>query len=215
IVSHNIRSLRAHINQVTSDLFYLSASVVLLFSETTWTVSRSPETFDIRGFTMTARADNANSSIPSAIGACCYIKNSLLSQGGDIINDAIFLTEPNYSVSVALSSLSLDVYASIYAIPDTSVTLIMRALLFIVNRPYNDIVIGGDFNVDFGADSRHLVKKRSILQFMSDNGMKSPLNVAFTTQRGTFIDNIFCTALVIDSGTYVSFKSDHEPLFIK
>lgn len=52
--------------------------------------------------------------------------------------DSLFLSESDYSVSVALVYLSPTIYASMYTIPTTSVQLIFQALRFITERLYNN-----------------------------------------------------------------------------
>ncbi|KAG1110135.1 hypothetical protein G6F42_015430 [Rhizopus arrhizus] len=101
VLSHNIQSLRAHLDQVSSDLVYNSASV-LLFSET-WTVHNSPETFQLPGFELVSRSENVQRAAPSATGACCYVNENMLGQRECMTTDSIFLVEGSRSISVALS----------------------------------------------------------------------------------------------------------------
>lgn len=124
VLSHNIQSLRAHLDQVSSDLVYNSASV-LLFSET-WIVHSSPETFQLPGFELVSRSDNVQRAAPSATGACCYVDENMLVQRESIMtNDSIFLVEGSRSISVALVSVnSKKLLASVYMSPNAPTVLL-------------------------------------------------------------------------------------------
>ncbi|EPB86567.1 hypothetical protein HMPREF1544_06641 [Mucor circinelloides 1006PhL] len=200
VLSHNIiQSLRAHLDQVSSDLVYNSASV-LLFSET-WTVHNSPEAFQLPGFELVSRSDNVQRAAPSAAGASCsYVNENMLGQRESMTTDLIFRVEGSRSISVALVNVNSKLFASVYTSPNAPIALIMESLRFIVQHPRTSLFIGGDFNVDFGPNAADVAAKKSeILSFMTAKQLHSLFENISTSQNGIFIDNVFTNAQVARS----------------
>lgn len=72
--------------------------------------------------------------------------------------------------------------------------------------------IAGDFNTDF----KQVSGTNSITNLFSQYGLSStlPTSITTTTERGSYIDNIFTNLECIEAGRYMSFTSDHDPLFL-
>lgn len=210
IISHNVQSLRAHIDQIRNDHVYLTADVILLAE--TWTLPNN-EDYRLDRFSLLSRCDG-QSSVPKPVDACCYVKNEFIGNRAFKVENKMFSQRnTNHSVCTSIVHIENEVFCSIYCSPNTSITVIMQALDFIVDRSYIFMTIAGDFNVDFDTDNG---KKTSIMRFMAENNLRSTLQqsaLKSTTTRSTFIDNIFTNRTVIKSGMYISFTSYHEPLY--
>ena len=209
ILSHNVQSLRAHIDQIQRDQVYINSDIILLCE--TWTLPNN-EVFELDNFILASRQDGQTGN-PKPIGSCCFINNTFLNNR-TYTSDSKYFQDRNCSVSVSLVVIDSSLFASVYCSPNASTDIILEALQFILDHPHGSVTIGGDFNVDFASYSS---KKSSIVNLLSQYNLTSPLmdTVTSTTKKNTFIDNIFTSNQVIDSGKYVSFTSYHEPLWIK
>ncbi|CEP17045.1 hypothetical protein [Parasitella parasitica] len=210
IISHNIQSLRAHINQVVNDQTYL-LSDILLFSET-WTLPNG-ESYQIPGFTLASRIDGPLDVGPSAVGSCCFVSNRLASQIS-ATSSRMFVRQ-NSSVSISTVTVLDTLYCSIYASPNALIHLILEALTFAVSS--TDVqfyVIAGDFNVRFDRYTEY--RTQMIIQFLRAKNIRSslPADIESTTKDSTFIDNIFTNRPPRSSGRYLSLTSTHEPLWL-
>ncbi|OAD76139.1 hypothetical protein PHYBLDRAFT_166110 [Phycomyces blakesleeanus NRRL 1555(-)] len=218
LISHNVQSLRAHINQITSDQVYLTSDIILC--NETWTLPNNEE-YDIPNFTMISRIDS-HSTNARVSGSCCYIRSSLLPSTNNSNDDSLvyttssrmFIDEAGGSTSISLFILSSSLYCSIYVSPLCQLNTLTEALEFVVSHTYMHITIAGDFNVAFTKES---IKKTTLLQFMNNRNMTTtlPNTIQSTTSQNTLIDNIFSTMPVLDSGRYISLTSYHSPLWAK
>ncbi|KAG2192949.1 hypothetical protein INT47_004688 [Mucor saturninus] len=209
VISHNVQSLNAHLNQIINDPVYLSSDIILL--NETWTLPT--DNFQIPGFQLKSSL-NCSDSTRKPIGSCCYVSDSLV---GDFSSSSRLFTN-NYNtstISVSIVIVTLTLYCSIYASPDSnqSPDMFLEALSFITEHDYIYIVIAGDFNLNFYQDSP---KSTTVTSFLNQLGIKSslPESVRSTTKQHTFIDNIFTNQAIIDSGRYISFTSHHDPLWL-
>ncbi|MEG1463193.1 MAG: ATP-binding domain-containing protein, partial [Anaerorhabdus sp.] len=144
IISHNVQSLRAHINQIRKDNVYLSSNIIML--QETWTLDNN-EDYTIDGFYMISRID-APGSQPKPVGSCIYIRNEMLSQ--ITCTGSKLFQQGSDSVSIAFIVFSNDLYCSLYATPNCSSELILESLEFMLEHcQYTNITITGDFNTNF------------------------------------------------------------------
>ncbi|KAG2193629.1 hypothetical protein INT47_007461 [Mucor saturninus] len=206
ILSRNVQSLQDHFNQIVNDPVYISSDVILL--NETWTLC--DDCFDIPGFKMVSSA-NCLGTVRKPLGSRCYISDKLGNNYASQLE--LFIGDNNSSVSVSFVTVDSSLYCSIYASPRTSQQLLLETLNFVVDQDYDYIVIAGDFNVNFNEESS---KKSAILNLLEQKGLKSslPSTVISTTKQKTLIDNIFNNKEILDSGTYISFTSYHEPLWL-
>jgi exonuclease III len=210
IISHNVQSLRAHIQQIRNDHVYLSCDIILL-SET-WTVDNMEE-YTIEGFTLVSRADGPSSQ-PRPVGCCCFVKNSVLNM--PVTSHSQYLTDGynNSSVSISMFSLGINTFCSIYCSPNHSISLLQQALDVISSIATSNLIIAGDFNIHFNKESP---KRTTLESFMLQYNLESPFigSTFTTTKKCTFIDNIFTDKQVFNSARYISFTSYHEPLYMQ
>lgn len=83
-----------------------------------------------------------------------------------------------------------------------------------LNESKGEIIVAGDFNINFSEES---LKRSKLYNILNSFSLKSSLPSHYTssTNNGTLIDSIFTNVKVQKSGRYISFTSYHDPLFIK
>lgn len=182
LISHNVKGLGPNFRQITCDQVYLSSDVILL-SET-WT--NTTDSFEITGFEVLSSADRSNAN--EKIGARCYISHRLLQKfsfSQIVCTDRVF-RQGIHTVGIAVVSLDRNIYCSIYVSPQPTQEILLESLQYVFGLPFDRIVIGGDFNVDFLLPSS---KRDLILQLMNDKGLRSclPESTHSTTRANTFI----------------------------
>ena len=206
VISHNVQSLKVHINQIINDQVYLSSKVILL--NETWTIPTDDLT--IPGFKMISAVHCPNAR--KAMGSCCFIADSLYAQ--QVFSKLFHHQSNNSSVSVSMVAINSTLFCSIYASPTTSTFLLLQTMDYIFQQDYFDFVIAGDFNVNFQEES---ATRTALYRLFDQHGMKStlPTSITSSTKQGTLIDNIFSNIDTINSGRYISFTSYHEPLWLQ
>jgi hypothetical protein len=103
------------------------------------------------------------------------------------------------------------VIASIYISPQFSIPRRIEVLQEILSMA-PEKKIAGDFNTNFNQ-----TEANSVTDLFSSSGLYSalPPSIISTTQHGIYIDNIFTNVQYLDAGRYISFTSDHDPLFLQ
>ncbi|KAI8367145.1 hypothetical protein EDC96DRAFT_591288 [Choanephora cucurbitarum] len=147
-------------------------------------------------------------------GSRCYIPDRLLEKLSlDLEAVSRFFGSGIHTISVAAVKAPYILYCSLYVSPRPAFSLILEASNFISKSNCRDVVIAGDYNVDFNVESS---LSNNILSFMNDNGFQIalPPKVTSTTKLKTKIDNLFVNREVRSAGTYVSFTSYPEPLWL-
>ncbi|KAG2192542.1 hypothetical protein INT47_011655 [Mucor saturninus] len=178
LISHNVQSLAAHVNQITTDNVY-SCSDILLFNETWITHNHD---IQIPDFVEAGRVDVVGDN-PKPYGSVCYINNRVLKDIGsyDVIEQLWRDDEGSISiagfVSDSLSALSL------YISPRCNLTSALMELdNCLCKLNCEKIILGGDFNVDLSKAS----PKRTVLyEMFCRYNLKSALPDVFsTTNKG-------------------------------
>jgi hypothetical protein len=92
-----------------------------------------------------------------------------------------------------------------YASPDCSDKLILKALTYILDINYISLIVADSFNTE------------DILDYLHDHNLLSSFDNTITTtiKSQTFIDNIYATSIDVDCGRYISFISVHASLWLK
>lgn len=204
IISHNVEGLGSNFRLITCDQVYLSPDVILL--NETWT--DPTDCSEIPGFCMLSTADRSGSN--EKTGARCYISQNVLRrfEPSQIVSYNRTFRQGAHTVSVAIVSLERDIYCSMYVSPQPTQQILLESFSFIFALPFDRIVIGGDFNVDFGTAS---FTSDLIMRTMNEHGLRSclPESVNSTTRLNTFIDNLFT-----NGETYISYTCYHEPMWV-
>ncbi|OBZ80978.1 ATP-dependent DNA helicase PIF1, partial [Choanephora cucurbitarum] len=204
---HNVRSLKAHIDQVINDKSYLTPDF-LLFAET-WATEQ--QSFVIPGFEEASRT-NVGSSAPRANGTICFINSQNV--------DSQLLTNVYQRIATDSNSHKMSISAFVYN--DLLVASVYRSTRFSLDRCLVELkdllklqsshtIIAGEFNSDFDDD------QNSLTDTFSRYGLKSCLddNIKSTTKYGSFIDNIFTDIADCTASRYISLTSYHDPLFMQ
>ncbi len=100
----------------------------------------------------------------------------------------------------------------VYKQPLTNSAMLLNALTVVVNEHMQgrDIVILGDFNVDF---SKRSPQQDALQKFASDYGLQQQLCVPTTDYHST-IDLIFTNIINAQTGVLETYFSDHKAIWI-
>jgi hypothetical protein len=179
-----------------------------LFAET-WT--KVTTVVSISGFTEIARVD-AVESVAKPCGSMVLVNDKFSSTYNihDIL-ERLCVDDRNEKMSVTGFNVNDTFIASVYISPNFSMSDALDNINEILSGEARHKIIAGDFNTDF------LDEENQIDSLFSEHGLNSVFNgsIKSTTNKATFIDNIFSNIPSTDSGRYISFTSDHDPLYMK
>ncbi|KAG2196358.1 hypothetical protein INT47_010793 [Mucor saturninus] len=99
VISHNVQSLRAHIDQITNDAAYLHSDMILL--NETWTTS--DQIFIMLGFQEVARV-NVEEDRPMQYGSVCYLSENYFTTHGQY--DTIERLWKNHQGSISIAGFN-------------------------------------------------------------------------------------------------------------
>jgi hypothetical protein len=192
---------------LVNDRVYLTSDV-LLFAET-WT--KSSQQLPIQGFNQVARID-VEGATAKAYGSIYYL--NCLSRLTDVHNSFSRNYTDQNGHHLSLSSFVVQdiMITSIYISPQCSIPRRIEVLQEILSMAPEKKIIAGDFTANFNQ-----TETNSVTELFSSYGLYSALtpSIISTTQHGTYIDNIFTNVQYLDAGRYISFTSDHDPLFLQ
>lgn len=199
IISHNVQSLRKHLQSITCDPVYLN-SHLLLFQET-WLVGN--ENCVIQGFKEVQR--NYIGGRPAANGTIIYIKESFDSTA----DSSMIRKSGDQHIEITSCYINDVKIVNIYKNPTSTVHFLKTTILEKVDLfEHNNILLCGDFNTDFkkSTELENFLQSRFGLNLLSP---KQP-----TTNGGTTIDAVFgrLETYVNHTSIYESLFSYHKPL---
>ncbi|ORX66323.1 hypothetical protein DL89DRAFT_270250 [Linderina pennispora] len=207
LLFHNVQSLRAHLQLVTSDKVYMHSDL-LLFAETWLCEDQSCE---IPGFTMVASASRGSHG-SSAVGACCYVSERLQSLVHGVM--AGIQRFGRQSVSVAAATIRGTRFISMYASPGTRVEQITSTIAPYFSETSMHYVLACDINIDLRKNGE---QQRQIQALLNNYNLRMTTpSDSYSTRAGTRIDYIFTTLSNTEAGAYTTVsKSFHYPLWLR
>jgi len=206
IISHNVQSLRKHLQCITNDKVYMESNL-LLFQET-WTTSN--EHFDIPNYHEILK--NTLNGAPKAFGTVIYAKNNKLLEVNE--GSTIAVEEGKKHIEITTCKWRNIQIINIYVNPSSTINYLISML-----NNYDDIfkfdnvLIIGDFN------ERRLETECKPLEdyFKNHHNMLLLSPRKATTNELTTLDAIFgkLTSYEIEVFIYESVFSFHKPLVIR
>lgn len=212
IVSHNVRSLKLHIDSIRNDTIFQASHILLL--QETWIKN----TDDVTSLQMPGKNMIIRNRLPNleskGKGTIIYgIPCSNLISHGNF--DRKLQGNNNYEIDITACQYD-DLYIiNIYKSNGVSVGKLIRALVNVENSTgilsKNNILLCGDFNDNISVHSA----VSTILKTQYGLNLLSPLKS--TTDRGTCIDGIYGKLSEYNYVVqiYESYYSDHKPLVIR
>ena len=207
IVFHNIRSLVHHYEEVQS--FLADNKIDVYCCVETWLTNKHfDKEFDLNNYQLFRCDRNGR----RGGGVCIYVKDS----------DNYFCSLVHKSVDKYYQTIHLKVkqretnqfhVICVYRPPDVRAENDTNFFEYLETVSEEDIIIGGDFNVDFNDK-----QNKSWFEKWSDLGLSqviaTPTRITDTSE--TVIDHIYVNNLnkVFDCGTIDFEISDHKPIFI-
>lgn len=211
IISHNVRSLKPHINSIRHDNVFLASHFILL--QETWLKVNDQEDFlSIPGKTIIARNKLPDSNSKGK-GNIMYANENL-----DIISSGHYDRRGlMFEIDLTVCRFGNLFIVNMYKTKNSTTDHILRALdqLKNVNNinylQQNNILICGDFNENLKQTSL----LTNILNVSYGLRLLSPLES--TTDHGTIIDGVFgrLTNYNYVITIYESYFSDHKPLIVR
>lgn len=206
LISHNVQSLRKHINNLKCDHIYINSDIILL--QETWALA--DETFMIDGFREIVR--NPFYGRPSAKGTMILAKYSLNIM--ENTQNHIEVVSGDNRIEMTICVIEGITLINVYKHPKTSDVFLVNTL--IENEELfqnNQVLCCGDFNSNFAQPQG---KNRIETFFKEKYNMCLLSSRCPTTDDGTTIDAVFGklngTTEVI---SYESIFSFHKPCVIR
>ena len=206
----NARSVHKHIQDLRSDLNYLSADINI-FAETRFSFQDTDEMYYIPGYEL-FRNDNSNSSNASRPygGTAVYSKIPYL-PGYPCCNNihGIELTV------IKITSLVDWTIVGIYRSPKVPVRQLCQAITETLNNimPDNNIIILGDFNINWLVET----ERRPLFNLLVRDKHYKQLISTYTTDNKTLIDHIYTNIKShsdIQTGVLETYFSDHKAVWV-
>ena len=213
IVSHNIRSLRKHVDNVKADAAFLNSDI-LCFQEL-W--ARPNDQFHIPGFIEVCRHDEENKQGPRVADGCAIFVNENLKDLDQIFKDKKSFTSHDSKEKLDISIMKWNKFwiINIYKGPNTSLLFFKNIMNDMFEDILNDsnVILLGDFNESLKHESNLLESFLGNKYNFHLISQRTP-----TTDRGSIIDGIFVKTtsdITFKTYTYESLISDHRPLFLR
>lgn len=207
IISHNVQSLRKHINSIICDKVYTNSDL-LLFQET-WALSF--EQYQIPEFTEIDR--NHFNGRPTARGTMIFKRDTQM-----FVRPMQKIEHKSGEQHVEITSLQIEndlVVINVYKSPKATVSFFQEALLSLKSLfQVNNLLMCGDFNENFSSTSSTAKHLESHLKSEYGLTMLSPR--ISTTDESTTIDAVFgkLQSYNLNVSVYESIFSYHKPLII-
>ena len=209
IIVHNIQSLNFHINVVKKDSLYQCADIICLYEAWLYPNFKA----DIEGFTIFKRINNSDSNRTQ--GLIIYVKNIFYVNTVTVCSN-FFCTGKDYIITECFL-VSKTFIIIVYKSPESSHKELLKMIDEVytkINRNYNinefDIIISGDFNIDFcneiRSDSQQLIEefKKINLKIISpkkiSTNQQTQLDVVFSNNsniKTDYFENVFSYHKVI------------------
>jgi hypothetical protein len=205
MIFHNSRSLAAHYDHVINDRSFMCCDV-LMFCETNFKFKNE---ITLPGFQIVANV--IHNGKKACGGSAVYMKNDLL-QHCDVIESTDTVISEKSHIEICIFSIHTNIFITIYKSPNVGfhkfVEIMTSVLEKLISWPSTEtITCIGDFNVS---------PEEIILlnQFFNNYAMylKSPSEPS--TNYGSQLDFVYSSNRNITSGYYVSYYSDHSPIWI-
>ena len=210
MVVHNIQSLNLHFNVVKSDILYKNVDIICLHE--TWT--KSSDNLDLENFHILNRHDNTSNN--KAQGSIIYFKSFLMNQIR-LISSEVYNNLSNYII-IDCFCVSNTFIIIVYKSPKISLKELLNILIITFARVHSlgesnyDIIVSGDFNIDF-LDKTNSSRNQLIDLFKSNNLIQTSPSM-FSTSFKTQIDVTFTNNLNILSEYFESVFSYHKVTWI-
>ena len=206
----NARSVHKHIQDLRSDLNYLSADINI-FAETRFSFQDTDEMYYIPGYEL-FRNDNSNSSNASRPygGTAVYSKIPYL-PGYPCCNNihGIELT------IIKITSLVDWTIVGIYRSPKVPVRQLCQAIAETLNSitPHDNVIILGDFNINWLVET----ERRPLFNLLVRDKHYKQLISTYTTDNKTLIDHIYTNIKShsdMQAGVLETYFSDHKAVWV-
>ena len=195
----NARSLHKHIDDVRTDINYLSADI-LIFTEMRFSPHDRDEMYAIEGYELFRNDETSNVSRPYH-GTAVYSRLRMLNGYPYARNcHGIELT-----IAKTVKHPDL-IIIGIYRPPRVVLSSLLTAIrTTLEENPSSQVIFIGDFNVNWLDE----VERRSLYNIMINENSLEQLMSSFTTDYGTLIDHLY-TNLIETLETYFS---DHKAIW--
>lgn len=209
----NIRSLRKNLPNIRCDEWYMQCDIII-FSETNTIQSDDEHLLKLDNFNIFYRSDMKSNS-RNHKGIICYVKSNLNINILDNLLEFQFDNNNKYCSHIDLVCFECNnlVILTGYKSPRCPFNLFEKYLSKMatwLNK--NQVIIIGDFNID-----NYNNANQNLNDLMNTYDMHSVLKCdTITTDNNTQIDIIFTNIKnrTYVAGTYVSYFSDHMPIYI-
>lgn len=202
IAYHNVGSLRKHLPDIISDIWYTTAEI-LIFAET---LLNKNDIIDVPKFfcLFEKRSDY------TCRGISVYVNNNIKSIVTKISDHVI--CGQKYRIDLLLLKVEEFYIITGYKSPSTPNSVFKScfndALNYLAKNNINDFTLIGDFNFNIKSNENTF-----FVNEMENNKLKSALHPdSITTDHNTHIDVIFSNLKIMEGQIYESYFSYHKPI---